>query len=71
VAYRISEERLRCGVCEPEWRNQAIRMGDDYHKIDPERCKEWIGFFDQPQCRSVCPNETPGTDPARRESKET
>jgi ferredoxin len=70
VALRISEECVSCGVCQLECPNQAIRRGDVYYEIDPERCTECVGFFDQPQCRSVCPNEIPEPDPAHRESKE-
>jgi hypothetical protein len=29
-----------------------------------------MGFFDEPQCVSVCPNGAPGPDPERKESKE-
>jgi ferredoxin len=57
-------------MCHLECPNQAIRLGDVSSEIDPERCTECVGVFDQPQCRSVCPNETPEPDPARRESKE-
>lgn len=70
MAYRISEDCLSCGVCEPECPNQAIQMGDAHYEIDPDRCTECVGFFDQPQCRSNCPNEAPGPDPERRETKD-
>jgi ferredoxin len=70
VAYKISEECLSCGVCEPECPNRAISMGDVQFQIDPERCTECVGFFDEPQCVSVCPNGAPGPDPAHKESKD-
>ncbi len=70
MAYKISDECLSCGVCEPECPNQAISMGDAHFEINPDRCTECVGFFDQPQCRSVCPNEALGPDPAHKESKE-
>jgi ferredoxin len=70
VAYKISDECLSCGVCEPECPNQAISMGDVHFVIDPDRCTECVGFFDQPQCVSVCPNESIALDPDRKESKE-
>jgi ferredoxin len=70
VAYRISDECISCGVCEPECPNQAISMGDAHFVIDPNRCTECVGFFDQPQCLSVCPNEAPGPDPDHKETKE-
>ncbi|MBN1439484.1 MAG: YfhL family 4Fe-4S dicluster ferredoxin [Anaerolineales bacterium] len=70
MAYKISDDCLSCGVCEPECPNQAISMGDAHYEINPDRCTECVGFFDQPQCASVCPNEAIGPDPDRRESKE-
>jgi ferredoxin len=45
-------------------------MGDVHFVIDPDRCTECVGFFDQPQCVSVCPNESIALDPDRKESKE-
>ncbi|XMD34299.1 MAG: 4Fe-4S binding protein [Candidatus Karelsulcia muelleri] len=27
----------------------------DYYFIVPEKCTECLGFFDEPQCASVCP----------------
>ena len=71
MAYKISEECLSCGVCEPECPNQAISMEDVAYQIDPERCTECVGFFDEAQCVSVCPNGAPGPDPANKESKDS
>jgi ferredoxin len=70
VAYKISDDCISCGVCEPECPNQAISMGDAHFDINPDRCTECVGFFDQAQCRSVCPNEAPSPDPDRKESKD-
>jgi ferredoxin len=70
VAYKISDECISCGVCEPECPNQAISMGEAHYMIDPNRCTECVGFFDQPQCLSVCPSEAPGPDPDHQETKE-
>ena len=44
-----------CSACEPECPNDAISMGEDYYEIDPHRCTECVGHFDQPQCQQVCP----------------
>jgi ferredoxin len=70
VAYKISDDCLSCGVCEPECPNQAISMGDAHFDINPDRCTECVGFFDQPQCVSVCPSEAIALDPDRKETKD-
>jgi ferredoxin len=70
VAYKISDECLSCGVCEPECPNQAISMGDAHFDINPDRCTECVGFFDQPQCVLVCPSEAIALDPDRKETKD-
>jgi ferredoxin len=70
VAYIITDECINCGACEPVCPNQAISMGDVHYVINPDRCTECTGSFDEPQCASVCPNESAAPDPNRRESKE-
>ncbi|MCL6450518.1 MAG: YfhL family 4Fe-4S dicluster ferredoxin [Acetobacteraceae bacterium] len=70
MAYKISEECASCGVCESECPNQAISEGDERYQIDPDRCTECVGFYDEPQCASVCPVEACQPDPDRRETKE-
>ena len=70
MAYKITEDCISCGVCEPECPNQAISMGDTIFQIDPARCTECVGFHDSPQCAAVCPNGSPVPDPAHKESKD-
>ncbi|HEK85719.1 MAG TPA: YfhL family 4Fe-4S dicluster ferredoxin [Candidatus Aminicenantes bacterium] len=70
MAYKITEECINCGACEPECPNQAISPGDERYEIDPEKCTECVGFFDEPQCASVCPTGACVPDPDRHESKE-
>lgn len=55
MALKITEECINCDVCEPECPNQAIYQGDEIYEIDPNRCTECVGHFDEPQCRVVCP----------------
>jgi len=38
--------------------------------IDPARCTECVGHFDEPQCVVVCPVECIDPDPAHPESRE-
>ena len=51
----ITDECINCDVCEPECPNDAISQGEEIYVIDPKRCTECVGHFDQPQCVEVCP----------------
>jgi ferredoxin len=55
MALMITDECINCDVCEPECPNDAIAMGAEYYRIDPQRCTECVGHFDEPQCVQVCP----------------
>lgn len=55
MALKITEECINCDVCEPECPNEAIYQGTEIYEIDPDKCTECVGHFDEPQCRVVCP----------------
>ncbi|MBT4964066.1 MAG: YfhL family 4Fe-4S dicluster ferredoxin [Francisellaceae bacterium] len=55
MALKITDECINCDVCEPECPNEAISFGKEYYIIDPMKCTECVGHFDEPQCRQVCP----------------
>ena len=55
MALKITEECINCDVCEPECPNEAISMGQEIYAINPDRCTECVGHFDEPQCQIVCP----------------
>ncbi|HRE30568.1 MAG TPA: YfhL family 4Fe-4S dicluster ferredoxin [Candidatus Berkiella sp.] len=57
MALKITEECINCDVCEPECPNQAISQGEFYYEINPNRCTECVGHFNEPQCQQVCPVE--------------
>ncbi|ADM89963.1 3Fe-4S ferredoxin:4Fe-4S ferredoxin, iron-sulfur binding domain protein [Candidatus Karelsulcia muelleri CARI] len=42
----------------------------DYYFIVPEKCTECLGFYDEPQCASVCPVDCCILDESNIESKE-
>ena len=67
---KINELCVNCDVCEPACPNQAIAMGETIYVIDPARCTECVGHFDEPQCVVVCPVECIDPDPAYPESEE-
>lgn len=70
MALMITDQCINCDVCEPECPNDAISMGEEIYVIDPERCTECVGHFDEPQCRQVCPVDCIPVDPTRVETRE-
>ncbi|HPB58676.1 MAG TPA: YfhL family 4Fe-4S dicluster ferredoxin [Candidatus Saccharicenans sp.] len=70
MAYKITEDCINCGACEPECPNQAISVGDERYEINPEKCTECVGYFNEPQCASVCPVNCCIPDPDHRETRE-
>jgi ferredoxin len=85
MSFKISEECINCGACQPECPNEAIVAGgedyelngktaaalsQDFYYIVPEKCTECVGFYDEPMCASVCPTDACVKDPAKVETKE-
>ncbi|MEY3018518.1 MAG: hypothetical protein RL336_1653 [Pseudomonadota bacterium] len=55
MSLKITDECINCDVCEPECPNEAIFQGEEIYEIDPNKCTECVGHFDEPQCVQVCP----------------
>jgi len=56
MAYKIKDSTcISCGACACECPNHAISEQSSAFEIDPVKCTECIGFFEEPQCVSVCP----------------
>ena len=70
MSLKINELCVNCDVCEPACPNQAISMGETIYVIDPARCTECVGHFDEPQCVVVCPVECIDPDPDFPESQD-
>lgn len=70
MALLITTQCINCDVCEPVCPNEAIYPGEEIYEIDPARCTECVGHFDEPQCRKVCPVDCIPLDPAHQESRE-
>jgi ferredoxin len=70
MALMITDECINCDVCEPECPNDAISAGEEIYVIDPAKCTECVGHFDEPQCQKVCPVDCIPLDPDRPETKE-
>jgi ferredoxin len=70
MAFMITEECINCGACEPECPNQAITAGDERYVIEPAKCTECVGHFEESQCAAVCPVDSCVADPNRKENRD-
>ena len=70
MAFKITDECINCGACEPECPNLAISAGDEIFDIEPDKCTECVGHFNESQCAAVCPVDCCIPDPEHKESKE-
>ena len=70
MALIITDVCINCDVCEPECPNEAIFEGDEIYEIDPSKCTECVGHYDEPQCQVVCPVDCIPLDPDNEETKE-
>ena len=66
MSLMITDECINCDVCEPECPNEAISQGPEIYEIDPNKCTECVGHYDEPQCQQVCPVDCIPKDPAGR-----
>lgn len=51
----ISSQCTGCSACETECPNVAIFEKGGTFVINPKKCTECIGHFEEPQCVAVCP----------------
>ena len=71
MAYKITDECISCGACEPECPNEAISEGETIYMIDPAKCTECVGSHESSQCAEVCPIDNVCVpDPEHTETKE-
>ena len=42
-------------ACASQSANEAIYMGEEIYEINPDKCTECVGHYDEPQCQQVCP----------------
>jgi ferredoxin len=69
MAYKITDECISCGACEPECPNQAISEGEKIYVIDPKRCTECVGAHEISKCKEACPVDSCVPDDAHKEDK--
>jgi ferredoxin len=70
MALMITDECINCDVCEPECPNEAIFLGPEIYEINPDKCTECVGHFDEPQCVQVCPVACIPVNPQRLEGRD-
>ena len=70
MALIITEDCIVCGACEPECPNSAITAGEAVYEINSNLCTECVGYYDEPQCVSVCPVDCVLQNPDHIETKE-
>jgi len=70
MALIINEECIACDACVDECPNEAISEGDPIYVIDPDKCTECVGHYDEPACVAVCPVDCIQVDPDNQESLE-
>ncbi|MBR1163254.1 MULTISPECIES: 4Fe-4S binding protein [Bradyrhizobium] len=51
----IVSQCTSCSACEPLCPNVAISEKAGSFVIEPAKCTECIGYFDEPQCVAACP----------------
>ena len=70
MALIITDECINCDVCEPECPNSAISQGEEIYLIEPAKCTECVGHYEESQCIAVCPVDCIVIDPERTESRD-
>ena len=70
MAYKITDECISCGSCEPECPNQAISEGETTFVIDPNKCTECVGAHESSKCAEICPVDACVADLDHKESRE-
>jgi ferredoxin len=65
----ITDDCINCDVCEPACPNGAISMGELIYEINPDKCTECVGHFDEPQCQQLCPVACIPVDPQHQETR--
>lgn len=71
MALLIEASCINCDMCEPECPNKAITLGDVIYEIDPDKCTECLGHYDEPTCVKVCPIDCVIADPNNVETEDT
>jgi ferredoxin len=71
MALMITEDCINCDVCEPACPNEAIYQGELIYVIEPSKCTECVGHYEEPQCQVLCPVDCIPVHPDHQETKQT
>ncbi|CUV66445.1 4Fe-4S ferredoxin iron-sulfur binding domain protein [Sulfurovum sp. enrichment culture clone C5] len=63
MALLIGDDCIACDACREECPNEAIEENEPAYFIDPDRCTECVGYYDEPSCIAVCPVDCIIPDP--------
>ena len=70
MAFMITTDCINCDACESECPNEAISTGEDFCEINPLRCTQCIGHYNEPQCIAICPVDCIVVHPEHQETRE-
>ncbi len=70
MALIINDVCISCDACREECPHVAIEEGDPIYIIDPDRCTECVGSYEEPACIEVCPVDCIVIDVDNHESME-
>ncbi len=70
MAYKITDECISCGACEPECQNEAITEGETIYVIESDKCTECVGSYESSKCAEICPVDSCIADSNFEESRE-
>jgi len=71
MAYKITDDCISSGACEPECPNEAISEGETIYVIDPDKCTECVSSYESSKCAETCPiDDCCILDPEHVESQE-
>ena len=57
MALKIINTCVNCYACQPVCPSEAIYQAEAHFLINPKKCTECHGDFEEPQCASICPIE--------------
>ncbi len=70
MAYKITDECINCGGCMEICQDRAIIETETTTVIDPSRCTECVGIFENQMCADVCAFDAVKPDPKHRETRD-
>ena len=71
MPYKITSDCITCGSCETECPNNAISEEEPVYHIDPARCTECVGSYQNSRCAEVCPVDACVPDDEYKESHDS